>query len=166
MMWQTIDVNVLMQQLLPVEWRAEPTLSLLQSFTKPLQELADKTLYQMQHDGRVIYLEKMLNEYFEVAGYDKNNHVATRKIYIQNAPQRERDYIYLSEEPETMWLFEEEDIEAEELIEYIDVGAPTTHHFIIMIPTTIAFDEPTLRPIIDFYVLAGKKYIIETYEED
>ena len=111
----------------------------------------------MQHNSSVIYLEKVLNEHFEVDGYDVLDHVGTRTIYISDAPAKERDYIWQKEEPETMWL----DVVGED--EWIDVSPEVYYHFIVNIPTAISFDELQLRALIDYYKLAGKKYIIKTY---
>lgn len=165
MIWQTINYSRLVDQLLPDKLNQSKTVNLLKSFLSVLQKIADETLYKMQHNCQVIYLEKVLNEHYEIADYDLNNHVATRKIYISDAPINERDFIHLNQEPETMWLFEENDPgTAEDDIEYIDVMGGAAYHFIINIPTIVVFNEVTLRTLVDFYKLGGKKYIIQTYE--
>lgn len=158
MRWQTINFSVLVEQVVPTRLRKVKTLSWLKALIKPLQNISDRTLYQMQHDSRVIYLEKVLNEYFAIADYDFLDHVATRKIYISDANAIERDYIFQPLEDEVMYL----DVEDEE--EYLDVSPEVYYHFIVNIPNTIVIDEPKLRAEIDFYRLAGKKYNFNFYE--
>jgi hypothetical protein len=165
MNWIEIDFNKTFSELSPTFFRGENFESFSKSFGSPLQTLADSTLYFMQHDSRVIYLEKVLNELLEVPGYDSMNHLATRKVFISDAPAKERDYLFLNDEPEVMWLYAEGEVIVEDDQEYLDVTPNIYYHFIINIESTITFDEATLRPKIDEYKLAGKQYIITTYEE-
>jgi hypothetical protein len=153
MNWLSLDFKKTFVELSPSFFTDERFEAFNSAFAKPLQVLADKTLYEMQHDSRVIYLEKMLNEYFEVATYNPNSHIATRQIYIVDTPQVPKTYIYQPEENQPLYLGEV----------YLDRDNVTTADFIVKIPIAIEFDEPRLRAVIDFYKLAGKKYIIETY---
>ena len=153
MNWHKLSFTILVNQCLPIVLRKAKTTAFLNCIVLPLQSLSDLTLYQMQHDSRVIYLEKMLNEYFEVATYNPNSHIATRQIYIVDTPQVPKTYIYQPEENQPLYLGEV----------YLDRDNVTTADFIVKIPIAIEFDEPRLRAVIDFYKLAGKKYIIETY---
>lgn len=153
MNWLSIDFKQTMMQLSHSSFRAERFEAFVTAFSLPLQTLANKTLYEMQHDSRVIYLEKMLNEWFEVPTYNPNSHIATRQIYIVDVPQVAKTYIYQPEENQPVYLG----------MVYLDRENETNADFIVKIPVTIEFDEPRLRALIDFYKLAGKKYIIETY---
>ena len=153
MYWISTNFKQQFLDLSPTFFRGERFEAFLGAFAKPLQTLADKTLYQMQHDSRVIYLEKVLNEYFEVPTYNASSHIATRQIYIEDAPQVPKTYIYQPEELQPIYLGEI----------FLDKDNEITADFIINIPVAISFDEPRLRALIDFYKLSGKKHIIQTY---
>ncbi|WP_298307289.1 hypothetical protein [Flavobacterium sp.] len=153
MIWQKIDFNVLNEIYLPGFFRNNDILDLLNSASKPIVELHDESLYKMQHTSQVIYLEKMLNEFFEIQTYDSNSHIATRQVYIVDSPQPAKNYIYQSEENQPLYLG----------TIYLDRDNETNADFIIKIPESLEFDEPRLRAKVDYYKLAGKKYIIETY---
>jgi hypothetical protein len=151
--WLSIDFKQTFTDLSPTFFRGDNFGVFSGAFAKPLQTLADKTLYQMQHDSRVIYLEKLLNEYFEIPTYNASSHIATRQIYIEDAPQVPKTYIYQPEELQPIYLGEI----------FLDRDNEISADFIIKIPVAISFDEPRLRAVIDFYKLSGKKYIIQTY---
>lgn len=154
MNWFSIDFRATFAELSPTFFRDERMIAFGDAFAKPLQTLSDKTLYQMQHDSRVIYLEKVLNEYFEIATYDPNSHIATRQIYIIDAPQAAKNYIYQQEENTPVYLG----------TVYLDrETAQDQYQFIVKIPVALVFNEARLRALIDFYKLAGKRYLIETY---
>jgi len=153
MMWQTIDFNALPRLLSITALKDSDINDLVKIFMSPLIDLYDETLYKMQHNCQVIYLEKMLNEYFEIFTYNPNSHIATRQIYIIDAPTVAPTYIYQSEENKPVYLG----------TEYLDRESTTTYQFIIKIPVSINFNEIQLRALVDYYKLAGKQYIIETY---
>lgn len=153
MIWQTINFNTLGQMLLPTFLRKLKIIAYLNSVFTPLNSVYEETLYKMQHNSQVIYLEKMLNEYFDVPGYDTQNHQATKTVYISDAPQSEVVYIYQTLENQPLYL------------DTVYLGAAVTiaYKFIVNIPEAYSFVEAKLRAIIDFYKLAGKRYIIQTY---
>ena len=153
MYWISTNFKQQFLDLSPTFFRGERFEAFLGAFAKPLQTLADTTLYQMQHDSTVIYLEKVLNEYLQIATYNASSHIATRQVYIIDTPQAPKTYIYRTEENQPVYLG----------TIYLDRDNPITADFIIKIPISVSFDELKLRAIVNFYKLAGKKYIIETY---
>jgi len=84
MVWSTVNFNTLVELLVPTFLRKNKHILLLKTIITPLFTLHQQTLYEMQHDGRTIYLEKLLNEYFTVLGYDPNHHDLTKTIYIDD----------------------------------------------------------------------------------
>lgn len=154
MYWISTDFKQQFLDLSPTFFRGARFEAFLGAFAKPLQTLADTTLYQMQHDSRVIYLEKLLNEYLQVSTYNPNSHIATRQVYIVDAPQATKNYIYQTEENSPAYLG----------TVYLDREvAQDQYQFIIKIPASISFNEARLRALVDFYKLSGKRYLIETY---
>lgn len=154
MIWQTFDVNKLGKIWLPTGLRKAGIEALIGVFIAPINTLYLKTLYQMQHDSRVIYLEKLLNETYEISGYDKNNHTDTRQIYIEDTPAIERMYIFQKEELKPLFLND---------YVYLDVSPIVYYSFIVWVPETLVFDNKKMSRLIDYYRLAGKKFEIKTY---
>lgn len=160
MYWINVDFQKMLLDISPTFFRDENMKMFMDSMAIPLQNLADKTLYQMQHDSRVIYLEKVLNEYFEVPGYNFMNHVATRTIFIEDADGLEHNWMFNSNEfAEDLIIYNSDESDTQ----WLDVSPGNYYHFIVNIPTSLAFDELKTRALIDYYKLAGKKYIIQTY---
>lgn len=155
MNWAQINFNRLIQMFLPINLRQPNQTAFLNSLIKPLNILYADTLYKMQHTCQVMYLEKMLNEYFSVVGYDSQNHEATKVIFIDDAPKPPTKYIYLSQEiPPKDYLY---------LGKQYLTGETDHLDFIIHIPSSFVFVEDILKAIIDYYKLAGKKYKIEIF---
>lgn len=152
-MWKTIDFLEFFESLLPSFLRKNVELQLMFSFAKPLIDIYEETLYKMQHDSRVINLEKMLNEYFEVPDYSPMNHNNSKTIFISDAPVQPRKYIFQAEENQPMYLG----------TIFLGNESPVNYKFIVNIPEDYVFIEANLRALINYYKLAGKKYIIQTY---
>lgn len=152
-MWQTINFYEIFESLLPTFLRKKIFLHIMSACAKPLVEIYEETLYKMQHDSRVINLEKMLNEHFSVLDYSPQSHNATKKVFISNAPEQPKKYIFQPQENEPMYLD----------TVYLGEENPINYKFIVNVPAAYVFSEPNLRAKIDYYKLAGKKYIIQTY---
>ena len=102
-----------------------------------------------------MYLEKMLNEYFNVPGYNNQNHENTKIVFIDDAPKPPIKYIYLNQEiPPKEYLY---------LGTKYLTGNEDYFDFIVHIPSSYVFVEAKLRAMIDYYKLAGKKYRIELF---
>ncbi|GEP52387.1 hypothetical protein FNO01nite_30590 [Flavobacterium noncentrifugens] len=115
----------------------------------------------MQHNGTTIYLEKLLNEYFQVPGYDTQHHDTTKRVYIGDIQETGALYIYQDQEPDVSFL-QDEDSESDLFLD-VDVEGSGAYSFTIFIPVGYAFQEPNLRAEIDSYRYFGKKYNIQTY---
>ncbi len=154
-MWATINFNRLIQLLLPTFLRKAKMIAFIEILVKPISILHIDTLYKMQHTCQVIYLEKMLNEHFNVSGYDANNHENTKVIYINDAPIPPIQYVYLDQEiPPKGYLY----------LGTKYLTAATNHSdFVVHIPARIVFVEAKLKALIDYYKLAGKKYLIQIF---
>ncbi len=134
-------------------------IAFLEILVKPISTLYTETLYKMQHDCSVISLEKMLNDHFNVIGYDANNHQNTKKISITDEYFPPENYIYMSHENQPSVDYDNTDLWLDEDDIFLEDDAPH-FDFVVNIPSTILFIEAQLRQIIDYYKLAGKKYRI------
>jgi len=154
MNYQTIDIDILNEMFLPTFLRNNEVKAFVNSISNPVKELYTTTLYKMQHNGQVIYLEKMLNEYYSILNYDKNNHVATRKIFITNAPIVPRVYIYQPIESKPLYLNGTTGV-------YLN-RPQIQYNYIINVPATLVYDEQILRALVNYYN-DTKQFIIQTY---
>lgn len=164
MFWSTVNFNTLIVQLLPVLQRKPRTITLLQSFINPLQKIHNDIVYRQQHDGTTISLEKMLNDFFEVAGYDCTNHDNTKTIYIENVPFSEALYVFQDDEAEVNFLEDDGDDNGDDIFLDNDIEGNSGFLFTIYIPDTYLYQEGNLRAVIDGYRYIGTKYNIQTYE--
>lgn len=154
-------MNRYLSWMTPIGLRRAGLMLYMRALVFPLAWLKEKTLYQMQHDCRVIYMEKVLNERFAMPGYNSQHHEDTKIIYIDEGNVPEDLYIFLKSEPdEPIWLDDDEPflITTEEYnAEYYD--------FVVVFPAQLdneayTFSQSKARYLIDYYKLAGKKYII------
>lgn len=149
-MWFKESFSKLILLLLPTFLRKSKMIAWLSALIHPMQNLSETILYQMQHDGRVIYLEKVLNEHFQITDYDSKNHETTKKIFIEDAFFKPKTYIYQSIEEKPIYLG----------TVYLG-GNEQVYNFIVKVPTSLIFNENEMKFILDYYKLAGKKYKIE-----
>ncbi|MGV9003947.1 hypothetical protein [Flavobacterium sp.] len=163
MFWSTININRLAKQFLPIALRNSQTLAPVYSFLQPLQTIADETLYKMQHNGTKIYLEKMLNEAYAVAGYNTQDHEGTKLIYIEDVAEPDKLYVWQNEEPFESFLEDDGDDNPDDVFLDGDIEDYNATSFIIFMPDTITFTEITLRALVDSYRYIGKKYTVEIY---
>lgn len=89
--------------LIPPILRKKTHATWLNVLLSPLKSLYDKTLYKMQHTGQVIYLEKVLNETFNVTkNYDPNLSIGEKQlqglIYLDESIKPSLQYVYLHKE--------------------------------------------------------------------
>lgn len=156
MNWQTFDTKKLSAWLLANFLRKKPQLSWLYAILEPLDWIRAKLLYEMQHDCRVIYMEKVLNEWFNVVGYDPNNHKETKTIHIEDGYTPEQLYIFQTEEEKPLYFGRQFFLRPSDFFsQYADI--------VVKIPNSYSYAEAQLHRLIKYYKLAGKKYIIEHY---
>lgn len=130
---------------------------------KALSDLQNKSLYRMQHDGTAISLEKLLNDYFEVADYNPIDHDGTKTVYIEDIIQGDFLFIHQDNEGEAVFIQDDDDDNDDDLFLDNDNEGNLELKFRIMIPDTYSFNERKLRDFIDSYRYIGTTYTIETY---
>ncbi|MFB9078997.1 hypothetical protein ACFFLS_10135 [Flavobacterium procerum] len=89
--------------LIPPILRKKTHYDWLNALLKPLHTIYEETLYKMQHTGQVIYLEKVLNEAFNVSkNYNPNFSIEQKRqerlIYIDESVKPTLQYLYLHKE--------------------------------------------------------------------
>lgn len=98
-----IDWGKTLLMLLPPLLRKPKQVTWLKVLLKPLDNLYDDTLYKMQHNGQVMYLEKVLNDIFNPgARYFYSDSINTKMakglIVIEDAHRPRVQYLYTNEE--------------------------------------------------------------------
>ncbi|HEY1194294.1 hypothetical protein [Flavobacterium sp.] len=89
--------------LIPPILRKKTHFDWLDVLLTPLHTIYEETLYKMQHTGQVIYLEKVLNEAFNVdKNYNPNFSIDQKQkqglIYIDESVKPSLQYLYLHKE--------------------------------------------------------------------
>lgn len=125
------------------------------------QKWRAQTRYNLQHNGQVIYLEKVLNEYFEIAAYNHQDHQNTKEIYIGPGERLNPTYIYITPELQPVPLY----TTAETTPLYIYTQAEIEAFyadFIVWVPASLLFIEDEMRAKIDYFI-DTRYYKIKTY---
>lgn len=89
--------------LIPPILRKQTHFNWLYVLLTPIRTTYEKTLYKMQHTGQAIYLEKVLNETFNITkNYDPNLSTEQKRleelIYIDESVKPTLQYVYLHKE--------------------------------------------------------------------
>jgi len=89
--------------LIPPILRKKTHFDWLDVLLSPLHSLYEDILYKMQHTGQVIYLEKVLNETFNITkNYNPNSSIEEKRqeglIYIDESIKPSLQYLYLHKE--------------------------------------------------------------------
>lgn len=156
MTWHNFDIEKFIKLFLPIVQRRLVTIEWIQSVLSPLDWLKADILYRMQHDCRVMYLEKVLNEKLLVAGYDPQNHEATKVVYIDEGDIPEHVWLNKSNNPDKIWLG----------TQYLNTSGfyeENYSDFIVYCPTPMSAIESKIRRLVNYYKLAGKAYKIEYF---
>lgn len=162
MKWHSYDISRLVPQLLPIALRRLYLVLFITALLSPLSWLLERIRYKMQHDGRVIYLEKVLNEMASIPSYDARSHESTKVIYIGPGEIPDDVWLFQEEEPDLppylfqegetgeffTWLFTQDELNEQ----YCD--------FTVVIPRTLRYMDTKFRYHLDYYKMAGKKYKI------
>lgn len=114
--------------------------------------------YRAIHNAQVVYLEKALNEYFQIVGYDPSDHTGTRKIYIDAGEQLDQQYIYLQTDLQPLFISGVDDVFIYSRAEHDAYFA----HFIVKVPDTLVFEQAELISQVQLYINT-RNFKIKTY---
>lgn len=101
--YTTLKWEKLLLWLIPPILRKKTHVDWLDVLLTPLHTLYESILYKMQHTGQVIYLEKVLNESFNITkDYNPNLSIGQKRkqglIYIDESIKPSLQYLYLHKE--------------------------------------------------------------------
>ncbi|KLT68365.1 MULTISPECIES: hypothetical protein [Flavobacterium] len=101
--YTTVKWEKLLLWLIPPVLRKQTHYHWLNVLLSPIAKIYEETLYKMQHTGQIIYLEKVLNETFNVTkNYNPNLSMEQKRreefIYIDESVKPTIQYVYLNKE--------------------------------------------------------------------
>lgn len=158
----SIDYKKLIVLLLPTMLRKPILFALLKSATKPVVSLYDtfssnrsRNLYEVEQNGQVCYMRKMLNDNF-----DRDQ----RRIYISDGESSEWVFLFQKSTfnsqggKQPVWVSNEEPV----LVPRQGSVSAAGSDFVVNIPVALrgAADENRITALVNYYKLASKRYII------
>lgn len=157
-----LNLNYLINQLIPFVLRRPKMVSWLLACLKPLeplndsfQQFAEETPINATYNGQTIILQYALNWIFGTPQgtiwiENVNNTLTTTYIFTNAESQPER-YIYLASEAAVPTHI------------YQNQEFSTSEDFIVHIPTAMASFQGFVRIVVDRIKIAGTYYIVNTY---
>lgn len=113
----------------------------------------DSTAYKLTITPQVCYLEKALNDRYDIAD---------RRIFITDGISYDPLPLYLKVENKPVVLYTKEEDKVAVLFTKSETGLFSVD-FIVNVPAAVAFAEAEMRAIVDVYKLAGKIYSIQIF---
>lgn len=152
-----IDIDVRNESNLPINKRKFLNIAFLKFLSVPirriLQEYYDyreKNELLIHMNGQVIYIEHILNHYFDPVN---------ESIYISDAAQVEEGVTLYNKAEGNEKTILYNDAENEEETYFFNLTElQNWPNFIINIPSAVSFNEEQLRALVNRYKMAGKNY--------
>lgn len=150
-MWYKVDWDKLILLLLPTFLRKSVLYSFVRALVSPIaslhyswEQMRAANLLKLSYNGQRCYLRKALNDRFDPD---------LRRIFIDEIPQLEENYIYQPEENldyylDTMYLD----------LDYTEGGE--TVDFVVYVPADVMNKINEIIATLEFYKLAGKLFKI------
>ncbi|KAA2244562.1 hypothetical protein F0L74_00880 [Chitinophaga agrisoli] len=153
-----VDLPKLVRLLLPPRLRTVKHVAWLQALTNPVNYLyqqfrrnRDANLYRLSITPQVVYLEKLLNDRYDIAG---------RRISIKDAVVLTSEYIYQEQELKPVYIYTEAENRPVHLFTDAEIGGGSVDFFVLA-PSDLTYNENEMTALIDNYKLAGKRYKIQ-----
>lgn len=158
----SIDYNILIQLVLPFSLRKARIIAILKSFINPVELIYNEfityrlaSLKRLNYSGQVIYLEKLLNDYFNTSG-----------IYIEDTADIEYTYLSTKNEGDVLYLSTKAENNAPVYLA-TQSELESNYQFIVKIPSVLYANLGTsglsrMRSLIDLYRISGKKFEIHS----
>ncbi len=150
----TVNYSRLKDLLTPTFMRKPKVRAYLMGLVRPLDSLYSlfmifrrDTLYKLQHTGQVVYLQKVLNDRFDITD---------RRIYIDDGIVNEPTYVYTHAEDKPVYLGTRYIYSRSELA-FKDVN------FVVVLPAGMTLSAEArirMRSLINYYKLTTKTYTI------
>lgn len=160
-MWYNLDMYKFAQHLLPPMLRKKRMFALLCVLLLPVslllqafQSFRKQSDSNMNINGQVIYIEKVLNDTF---------FLENKEIYLSDIPDRQL-YMYTRyEETQTLFYQRNEDAAQRFYIQQRGEGN-MDGNYIVNVPSFLANKVDEIERIVEKYKPSGRKYIINIYD--
>jgi hypothetical protein len=153
-----VDFPKLVRLLVPPRLRKIKHVTWLQALTNPVNYLyqqfrrnRDANLYRLYITPQVVYMEKLLNDRYDISG---------RRIRIKDALVFEPEYIYQEQELKPVYIYKEEENKPVYLFTDAEIGSDSVDFF-VLVPPDLTYNENEMTALINNYKLAGKRYKIQ-----
>jgi hypothetical protein len=155
-----INYRVLVRRLVPYFLRGTKFIEYLVTCTYPLNVLnntfstfRDNTYQFLIHDSRRIYLEKRLNDLYDIT---------LRRITVTNNSSADvQTYLYKKSEGEVdTFLFKKSELSLLDTYLYKKSETLNDAGFIIDVPVSVSTSDTVIERTLNQYVTSGKAYII------
>lgn len=159
--------DTLCYQLLPVRLRKMRTVAWVRCLIAPIKwmyiqfsERRNSNLYQVAHNGQVVYLTAALNDLFDPVG---------RGIYIEDGLYEDPLFVYTVPEVKELWLglSTETSTPTYPVPQVLYTDGETIllgNAFVVKVPASLPYDEQRMRAMINKYRLTSKNvFQIVTY---
>lgn len=153
-----VDLPKLVRLLVPPRMRKMKHVAWLQALTNPVNYLyqqfrrnRDANLYRLYITPQVVYMEKLLNDRYDISG---------RRIRIKDALVYDAEYLYQEQELKPVYIYREEENKPVYLFTDDEIGSDSVDFF-VLVPSDLTFNENEMTALIDNYKLAGKRYKIQ-----
>lgn len=153
----SVNLGNIILNVLPPKKRKTNFIAWMNVLYKPLYTIQlafnlffDEIEYELKFNGQVIYLEHVLNDYFDEIA---------RGIYITDTIQLTQVVIYnSSEENEHTYIFN--DLENNPLVLFNTLEFDSDVDFVVNIPSGVYVDLVQLKIVVNKYKILGKTYKI------
>ncbi|SFO33300.1 hypothetical protein SAMN05428949_4983 [Chitinophaga sp. YR627] len=153
-----VDLPKLVRLLVPPRMRKMKHVAWLQALTNPVNYLyqqfrrnRDANLYRLYITPQVVYMEKLLNDRYDISG---------RRIRIKDALVYDAEYLYQEQELKPVYIYREEENKPVYLFTDDEIGSDSVDFF-VLVPSDLTFNDNEMAALIDNYKLAGKRYKIQ-----
>ncbi|MVT09874.1 hypothetical protein [Chitinophaga tropicalis] len=153
-----IDYPKLVRLLIPPRMRKLRHVAWLQALTNPVNYLyqqfkrnRDANLYRLNITPQVVYMEKLLNDRYDISG---------RRIRIKDAITYTAEYLYQDAENKPLYIYKEEENKPVYLFTESEIGSDSVD-FYVLLPAGLSYNENEMTALINNYKLAGKSYKIQ-----
>lgn len=160
-MWYNLDIYKLAQHLLPPMLRKKRLFALLCVLLLPFylilqafQAFRKQSESNMNINGQVIYIEKILNDTF---------FLENKEIYLSDIPDRQL-YMYARQEGTQAVFSQRSEEDSQRLYVQLRGEGNMDGNYIVNVPSFLTGQMDEIRRIVEKYKPSGRKYIINIYD--
>lgn len=160
-MWYNLDIYKLAQHLLPPMLRKKRLFALLCVLLLPFylilqafQAFRKQSESNMNINGQVIYIEKILNDTF---------FLENKEIYLSDISDRQL-YVYTRNEMSQVIFHQRSEVDTQRLYIQQRGEGNLNGNYIVNVPSFLSDKSDEIQRIVEKYKPSGRKYILNIYD--